>query len=454
MINFLSAGIINMRTFDKTALFPNGVGLESISFQDGSFFKALVQGVNTLRTLGSFNPKNIELTGLEKTVKDFTNLSIILGVDQSPEINACVYLPQMDKNHPFIDNDWREWFGSDAIAMVKGAGGVINGYVDLKNAKVGGVFTKVDTKVFLTRGLVKSKNFTDEEVAAILAHEIGHLFTYFEVFGRVARTSNVIAAMCRAVYELESQEARVLAIKEASKDLHFEVADPAQLASLPKGKRVEVCQTVFITQAVAASRSDTGINAYEYRSCEQIADQFALKIGAGRHLASGLDKMYREYGDSSTKSTVMHVIIEACSTVWALIQAIGFAAFFATTPAGMVMLGAGLFVGFSLLLLLVSNPLERIYDKSDQRITLMKRTLTEALKDRNLMEEQKKAILLDIEAIGNIESKLDYKRDLLEFIITTFGPKGRRDLKEEQIQKDIENLLTNDLFTAAAKFSI
>ena len=423
------------------------LGIEGISFQDGSFFNALVEKVQDLRDSKNYSPKNIEKNGINQMVFEKTGMLISFGIDPSRSANAFVLLPHLDKNHPFFPMQWREFLPTEAINMIKAGGGELRGSVDLTNAKVSGIYSKVEAVTKVTKGMFESTKYTTEEICAIICHELGHLFTYFEMFGRINRTANIVSAMCRAMYEMEDQQQRETIIKEAAKSLQISIEDPSELARIQRGKREDTCVTVFVTKAVHASRSETGYHAYEMRSCEQLADDFAMRMGAGRHLATGLHKLYDSFWESSTISTTKHVIMQLIETFTIMAQGVGIGLVLGVPLLPVYIIASA--VALPLLILMLANPNEKVYDNGEDRIMLMKRTLINAIKNKDLPEELRKSYLSEIAAIDEIVKKLDFKRGIFEYIITTFGVRGRREYRQEQIMKDVENLLTNDLFVHA-----
>lgn len=427
--------------------------LESISFQDGKFFAALVAKIDELRQSKNYSPKAIEKLGIDQLVFDHTGMCIVFGVDASRMEDAYMAVPPLDKNHPFAPFMWREFIPSEALTLIRAADGGIKGWVDLESARVGGIYSKVCTIVNVTMGLIDSKKYTTPEVCAAICHELGHMFTYFELFGRINMTANVIAAMSRALFNIEDQQQRELIIKEAAKSLQIYIEDPSELARLPNGKREDVTTTVFITKAVHASRSETGFHAYEMRNCEQLADDFAIRMGAGSHLASLTHKTNVGY-DSSTISSTKHMIMELFKlftyTGGGAIYFGGSVVLMTASPIPLL-LGA---VTIPLLILLLNNPSEKIYDNCEDRVMLMKRTLINAIKNKNLPDILRKSYAAEIIAIDNVVKQLDYKRGIFEYIITTFGVRGSREYRQEKIMKDVELLLTNDLFVHANQFRV
>lgn len=424
---------------------------ESISFQDGNFFKLLTDKIGGLRAGRNYTPKNLEKLGIDALVAEHTGLRIVFGVDPSTAINAYVMLPHVDKNHPFFQQFWRDNLPSEGIQMIRAAGGSLKGGVDLKNARVTGVYTEIEARVCLNKGLLEHKDFTDEEVCSILMHELGHLFTYFEMFGRINRTANIIAAMTKSTFGIEDQATRETIIKEAAKSLQISLEDPSQLANLPKGRREETCATIFITKVVHSSRTESGEPFYEMRSCEQLADDFAIRMGSGRHLASGLHKLYTKFGESSTMSSTKHVIMQIFETLLIVGWGVGISAMITGAAATAVTISVGaVFMPFMLLLL--AEPSAKIYDNGEDRIKLMKRNLVDAIKNPKISDQLRESYLGEIKAIDELSKNLDYKRGWIEYLITQLGPRGSKNYKQELIMKDVENLLTNDIFVRANQF--
>ena len=85
---------------------------------------------------------------------------------------------------------------------------------------------------------------------------------------------------------------------------------------------------------------------------------------------------------------------------------------------------------------------------------LMKRTLVNAIKNKDISDDLRKSYAAEITAIDTIAKQLDYKRGIFEYIITTFGVRGSREYRQEKIMKDVENLLTNDLFVHANQLRV
>lgn len=409
--------------------------LESISVQNGRLFQELTLAIGKLRKGDSYTTEAILDSDIMNIVRDYTGMRIAFHVDANYG-HACIGLPELDRNHPFIDGYWRAYghfeTGAQIIRAMKGQ---IKGSVDRTNSKVGGIYSEIQADIYFGKSFLQGKMYSDGELAAVLLHELGHLFTYFEYLGTTVHSSHVIAAAAKAVMEIEDQAERAVVLKEAQQVLGVEIPDTDRLSMTPKAARSYATQTVLISAYAEKSRSEMGTNVYDARSCEQLADQFATRHGAGKELVTALDKLYRSYSHRSTLSMAEHVILEVGKMILFL--------------CGLFLLTIPL-----VLWLLVSNPTRKIYDDPQARVRLVRQQLNEELKEKGLPDSRRVALLSDIAICEEIEGSLDDKRTVLEFIWTTVMPSGRAAANQELVQKQVEDLLNNQLFVMSAKLKV
>ena len=415
------------------------LGLEAVAYQSGRLFIDLTTAMGILRKADTLDTKSIAAAEIPEIVRLHTNMRIGFDVKPTLSTGAYIRLPEIDRNHPFIANAWRGGDMSDdvGVALIRVLGGRMQGSVDTLNCKVSGVYKDIQGDVVFGAGLVNDKSFTDAELASVLMHEIGHLFTYFEYLGTLVMTSAVIAGIAKSMYKIESYDKRLDTLKEADRILGVDTQNPERIAAAPNANaRSLLAQSIYISTMGTKSRSDTGFNLYELRSCEQLADQFVTRHGCGgRDLASALDKMYRKFWSRSAMSTTEY-------TIWECTKLIMFLAGLFIIPLPLIVF------------LLVFNPTRKIYDDPAARLTFIRQQMTDALKDKSLDDRRRAQILEDIAAVGVLEANLDDKRTLLELFWTTLMPSGRAALSQEATQKQVEALLNNELFVAASKFKV
>jgi len=285
--------------------------------------------------------------------------------------------------------------------------------------------------------LLMSSHFTDGEIAAILLHEIGHAFTFFEYTGKYLTVNAVLAAATATALDNEPFETRTHVLVESASTLGVKIPELEKLAKIKDPTiRSNAIQVVFMRALYEKNQSGSGTGIYDYRVCEQSADIFATRHGAGREIVTGLDKLLR-YGDPAYLTTATYCAME-------LVKMLG----------GTLMVAAtmGLYAPYMLAMFLFVKPEVKIYDSATARFTLVRQQLVEELKLTDLTVDRRRALLDDVMVVNNIVSNMKDRRTLWELLQTTVVPSMRRDFKMEVLQKQLESLIANDLFVAAAKF--
>ena len=414
-----------------------GISLESIAMQSGDFFRMLVENIEFLRNDGRYTTATIKESGIMETIRLQTGLNVDVIVRKDNGLGAYVLLPNVDKNHPFIRSEFRQFLNNDVgVSALSFKDAAPKGTVNTQTGKVTGWFSEVRTQMVLTYGLLTAKGFSAEEVAAVVLHELGHLFTYFLHLGSTVISNLAVSATARKIVEAQDYGEREYILTEAERTLGIEIPNKEALAKITSDKEANGVQTVMLTSLVEKARFETGFNIYEVRSCEQIADQFAVKHGAGANLASALDKIYRQYGHSSYRNRMLHVMLEI---------------------AKFTLFVVGLWIGMVIPLLLYIihyNPLLKEYDDPKQRFEFIISTLTEDIKKRDLPEERRKQLIHDIEVVKNISENATDKRTINQIFWQYCRGEGSQAVKQEKLAKAIQEFTSNALFVSASKFAL
>lgn len=412
------------------------VTLESIDFQSGALYHELTEAVAALRKDGTYTEASMKRIDIPGIIKARTNMKVSFVVNRDIGYNAHIMPPMVDKNHPFMRDFLREYGDfSDGRKLLNAMGGKALGTVDRKRGRVDGVFANIEGNIEVGMDLIGGKMYTDGEIAAIILHECGHLFTYFEYLGLAFTTNQVMAAVSKACYETDDVKERKILLVKAESVLGITIKDKDSLAATAKPFRTSAVQAVILTSSAEKSRSELGTNIYDIRSWEQLSDQFAARHGAGKDLVTALDKLYRTSWHRSSMVTITYLALEVAKLIM-------FAGFIVVMLPTM------------LLLLLVTNPTEKVYDEPEARIRMIRQQIGEELKQKGLTDLRRKALLADLEAVKTVEEGLDDKRTFMELFWTTFTPWGRKAAEQETVQKQLEQLASNDLFVMSAKFKV
>ncbi len=418
---------------------------ESISFQDGSLFKALTESVNLHRSTKAdtkirgnkyFGSPSFE--AILKVIFEATGIRLV-GKEGGPAIMP----PAMSPGHIFREKWVQEWIeegmGSaahDAVKLMKAkrAGTLLRGTVDLKNSRVSGCYSDLVLDFYMPRDMMIGTTFTAEEVSAIILHEVGHAFTFFEYVSRTVTTNQLVACMTRCL-DGTLDDGKITTI-------FGKVADEGRLDSekakaLASARSEEVICSILIDAEIQEMESVLGASVYDVNSCEFLADQFSVRHGAGVHLASGLDKLMYAY-----------VVLEPFTRVknWAVFVCMG------VGVAGAV---GGVIAFFLYLVLggLLQFKEDEIYDNPGYRLERIRHGMLAQLKVIGEDDNRIKQIHKDIATVEEMFAKYDQDLNIFGKIAYMLKPGFRRAHKYEQLQKDLERISHSGLFVAASKFN-
>lgn len=408
-------------------------GFEAIDVQRQSpLFDELSSHIETYLTDGKVDRKTFKAMSekLSNSIKTHSGINVRIKMDNSHLPNAYVVIPQIDRNHPLLVNYFRQLTDNrDGLKMVRKGDGVFKGAIDRKKSRVSGGFGEVEITLGITRGLLNGK-FEPKEAAAIVLHELGHIFTYFEYLGSNITTNYVLQHVSRSLLETRETKRKYEIIQEGSDALGIKIEDPE---ALTRTQNESVIQTVLLREVANERYSDLESKTYDMTAWEMLSDQFATRHGAGRSLVTALDKMYHRFGASEHLSTSEFLMAEAFKVLM----------FIVSIPLT--------FLIVPFFLLVVIDPNEDLYDKPKSRIARIRRDMIAATKERDLDKDYITQLVQDIEVIDAIETEMEERRSLLELIWQTVRPKSRNNYQQLRFQQELEMLVNNDLFVKSAK---
>ncbi len=424
------------------------ISQEAIQFQDGSFFKALT---GAYKSFENEKPSAKQSASLGKLLASMIEQYVGMNCEVViKDHETCIYVPEIDKNNVL----YGEWFGwadnADGMKMIKKASGRSSGGIDLRKSRLSGDFSKYKPTIYIDLRLFTK--LTSEELAAITLHEIGHFFTYCEMLDRMVSGNFVLLgldAVLRSGADIKEKE---IALEEAGKALGM---DKAVVEDLKKSNSDKAVMTVYISEFAGSLKSQNCHNFYDMNAWEMASDQFAARHGGGRHVVTGLDKIYKMYGMSYSGGKFTYYLMEAMK-VLRMITLLATAA--TTLAAGIagspfMLIYAVLLMGIGYLDLRSSHESggTPTYDKPKDRALRVRRQLVEQLKQQTLPAEIIKSISEDIKIID--ETIKDYYDQVgwLEQIDLFLFKSSRQRRDSVKLQQNLERLAMNDLFLQAAK---
>lgn len=378
----------------------------------------------------------VKKSDINKLIFDETGILALFKVTPHAELDAYALLPDIDDNHPFMNRMDEDFKTANMDRIHLNRFGSITGtkaWVDPVNFKVGGAWSNVPVTVCITKGLLDTRVFSDENIAGMILHEIGHVFTYFSLLGDLTNKNILIREAVKTALGAAPLEKRVQVLERVESDLHIGIKGKEHLLQTNESVRGEILETVIVTEVVNKRLNVTKTQDYNIRNSEQLADQFAVYMGAGQALVEATVKAERMAGDAvfyTDRTFIQLELVKAMLFMYLTYQIplIGIVIFFLGVPG------------------------KQLYDEPAARVALMRKQLVASLKDTKHIPDLHKQILSQIEAIDELSKLLKDRRTLFTLVYQTITPRGRSIYRQELFSKSVENLLYNETHLNAAKF--
>jgi hypothetical protein len=403
----------------------NMIDMESIDFQSLTFFKELTAQFVELRKVKKEDIPDSEIINtLSSIIKHHTGLNIAFNfADNDPS----VAIPMVNKNNILINSFIRNYINSaDGLKMINDSKGVVRGSVNIKTGMVSGIFTEVKSTINIPVYMLSEKSkYEPEEVAAILLHEIGHLFTYYEYMSRTVTTNQMLAGLSKALDNsgtVEQRESVLISVKKAANLKDLDVKE------LAKSNSSKVAEIVVITNIAKEVKSELGSNIYDFSTWEYLADQYAARNGAGRYLVTALEKLYKGMFNKSFRSLPVFLFMEALKLILLF------------SPASSIS-------GF---LLAMDSDGDGTYDTPEARFKRLRAQIVENLKDKKLSKEDNERLSSDLLTIDDILKNVNDRRQFFGVVYDALAVWNYKDRDQKKLQQNLEAIAVNELFAKSA----
>lgn len=321
------------------------------------------------------------------------------------------------------------------------------GTVDLKNGKLGGVYSEIENPVWMGFHYC-TQNFTPRQCVAILMHEIGHLFLAFEMMYRTIRASQVLAALHQVRTGNDTSLTYEHALTLAGNDL---TDNPKEFIECVTMKDDTAICTVVFTRVYHKLATDFGDNAVAGVNFEALSDNFAAKWGLAEDLATGLHVLY---GSSSLgRNDPFTGLLMYLSPLIAT-GIVGFYVAVGTAVAA----GVGAAIVMVAFLVLFSGRSDNfgqqtnVYDKPYVRFQRIRETLVAQMKFLELDPVVRERLLKEINTIDGLLAGGKEINVIFDDIANIFTS-NRRASFAFRLERDIELLAHNDLFVNAQRLA-
>ena len=200
-------------------------------------------------------------------------------------------------------------------------------------------------------------------------------------------------------------------------------------------------------------RSISGSSVYDRTSFETLADSFAVRMGYGAPLASGLEKITSQY-------KYLHIFAEAmmlAATVGSLITAFKLLSVILAGKASFMIVMV-LIQNLLTVMTLVDNKRVKTgdyeYDNTHDRFARIKRNIIEQLKNDSITAKDKRAILEQLQVVDEaLNASINVPSPLRSALKLVFAS-DRVSQRSIDAQQEIEKLIANDIFVSASKLEL
>lgn len=411
------------------------VSLEALAIDvKRDFGSALLAGVKKLRDAYETtkqttkedreNIQNIIKLGTGGGRKD-AGINIVLNIWETPAPDAAIATMRWDGHQgtrPAIDGEY-----ATTVMSKDGLDYLVD--VDVKELSVKGkLCEEFIFQVYCSLGFVdRSAGWTDEEVTAILAHEVGHGFDVFITMGDYIALNYFLQDGVDVLMG-NKQNRTQLKILDATW-MAKNIPDPKIREQWANSRTPDIARRAILSAFKDLPRYHLYQNEQTaWRREEQMADLFVTRLGMGRALATGLHRMHKYFGYDINKSS---------GWLGNLLKILVMMTFLPIT------------------VLLIATQQEASawdmgdrYDDPQERLVKIRRDLVNQLK--NIKDTKlKPSIDADLRVIDGMLKEYDQSRTLFEELVYFFKPGVRRQAQYTEFEHNIEELFHNDLFVQA-----
>jgi hypothetical protein len=310
------------------------------------------------------------------------------------------------------------------------------GYIDLKNARVGGYLSELKHFIIIDFFFLKNNfDISPRELTAIILHELGHAFTGLEYHHKLETTNSTIADILDNLNNNKPDKAMYIFKKNFTKKEFQDIAvNTKEEIHDFYGKLALAYLEELKTQMINSKYDETNF--------ENLADSFASRFNLYKDLVSGLNKLNSKAGVTMENTVTSYAILY-------FIQILMFGLMLVfITPIGAII--------FALLFITMykSNASILVYDKPVDRYNRIKNSLINNLKNINMSEDLIKDLLDQYIFIDEIIQKTGYFEGVYKHIADLVFTSNRNSNYYIKLQQQIENGLNNMLFVSAAKVKV
>ena len=419
------------------------LGNETIAFQSGAFYKDLTLIFQDLRAQGS----NVESVMHNANIRVGQCISNHTGITVKPnDVSfgdyAFIILPCTGRGNVINNAQYgkflEKYFDPKMMRSFKDIES--KGYIDPDNSRVGGAFSEIMFDMYLSHHYLIGKEYTPEELAGIVLHEVGHAYNLIHFIADTVISNNALMMAYQELTDGKPNKQVKIIVNKAAEHMGIKNRDWVQAVDDETDGIV-----AFRVLATAAQIEPRGMDNKVYftqDACEELADIFAARHGAGRAIITMRSKMKMQ---SPSYGYSLGIAMSILGMTTAVLSA----------PIGLPIIALGA------MFTMASTSLHVATASSMPDVTGFKKSAT---KIRNQFIEELKLSKLPKEKVAELTASIDLADKLMQQHTEEFDPgqlarffdmmrRGKMDARASRDYTDkLEVLAANDLFLRAAQF--
>lgn len=420
------------------------LGLESIAFQNGDFNRELIDIITKARAGAK------DKQAKEQVAKDIalctakhTNISVTVEfIDQFN--NACIFPALLAREGVHYSSGMADMMKNYYDHVTKlGRGRKMDGMVNAATSKIGGEFASISLKSYYdTNFIFSNRQFSAAGAAAVILHETGHAFTFFEYLADTVMINLHLQEAYQSLMEATSDGEVRMIVERTRKTLKLN--DPADWSKdITKTTDSGTVIHILAAEAVLMRNKTDNKMIYTQDVAEEMAEIFCVRHGG----SEGLIDVRRYFANNFQMSEANFGVMSS-----AVIAVIGALSLPVLGPIGAAIVAVGLSG------MVVGNAAAASlpeFTKFSQTIGKVRNQMVERLKQANLPPDVVRECLRNIDlAITAMKETPDDKMPAL-VIFWDFFRSGKRSVREWREYTDkLERMATNDLFVRASSLAL
>lgn len=415
-------------------------------------FTEIAEHVRTFKAVGDYSQSGYRGWVLSKYLEKrgyniVFNNCVELGPGYPKIPFAGVNPPTIDHNNPLIVNFKRHQYqGNNDLETFSRyvKDNQLQGEVG-SDLTLSGDICKIPVTLYISQALFLSCDA--EEVAAIILHELGHVYFYFRNIVRSLVSNGVADYLASSFMKIEDKSARLKLLRDAEKVMGSSIHNQENLIEEYRKENIYI----HVVNDLLLNRPEiVGGEAMANRAWERLADSFVGMHGASDHLATGLFKQEQAGG-----WLLQHRAYDSFATRW-VFDSLQVVALIGASVAlggfsGIVLQAAVMSLGIHLF-----DTSSTIYDEPEERYQTMRRAMVAQLKDIEGgsgadVAELRARTLAAISTIDELLLHVNDKDNIFTFVQKHWLPSGRKNAAAVAYQHDLESFLVNDLTVLSSK---